>query len=95
MDDKVNRSLRHIRSRFHRLREAIRVGYIRWAWVRKDEMLADVPTNCMHAPSFIPFRDKLVVATPVAPPVAAPVAAPGGTPVPAPAGATPMSSASP
>jgi hypothetical protein len=59
VDDKVNRTLRHIRSRIHRLREAVRRGYIRSSWIRKEAMLADVLTKCMQAPS---FRDKLVVA---------------------------------
>jgi hypothetical protein len=90
VDDKVNRTLRHIRSRVHRLREAVRAGYIRSAWIRKEEMLADVLTKCMHAPSFLQFRDKLVVAAPAAAarttatpaPVATPVAAPAVAPIP-------------
>jgi hypothetical protein len=90
VDDKVNRTLCLIRSRIYRLREAVRAAYIRSAWIRKEEMLADVLTKCMHAPSFLPFRDKLVVAAPAAAarttatpaPVAAPVAAPAAAPVP-------------
>jgi hypothetical protein len=44
----------------------VRDGLIRSEWTHKEKMLAksDILTKCMHAPSFLPFRDQLVVAAP-------------------------------
>jgi hypothetical protein len=65
VDDKVNRTLRHVRSRIQRLCQAVRDGLIRSEWTPKEKILADILTKCMHAPSFLPFGDQLVVAAPV------------------------------
>jgi hypothetical protein len=60
VDDKVNRTLRHIRTRIHRLRHAIRQGFARSQWRPARSMITDVLTKCMHTPLFVPFCDTLV-----------------------------------
>jgi hypothetical protein len=64
VDDKVNRTLLHISSLIHRLRQAMRAGFVRSEWTPKEKVLADILTRCMHALSFLPFRDSLVIAAP-------------------------------
>jgi hypothetical protein len=62
VDDKVNRTLQHILSRIQHLLQAVRDRLIRSEWTPKEKVLADILTKWMHAPSFLPFRDQLVVA---------------------------------
>jgi hypothetical protein len=43
----------------HRLRQARCAGVRESEWTPREKVLAYVLTKCMHAPSFIPFRDSL------------------------------------
>jgi len=55
---------RHIRTRIHHLKEAIRAGQIRLKWVSADDMHADILTKCVSVPRFESMRAHQVQAAP-------------------------------
>ena len=55
---------RHIRTRIHHLKEAIRSGRIRVKWVPADVMHADILTKCVGVPRFESMREHQVTPAP-------------------------------
>ena len=60
IDEDVSRSLRHIGTRVHRVRFAIRDGLVHSGWCPAREMIADVLTKCLHADLFLSLRSSIV-----------------------------------
>ena len=60
IDEGVSRSLRHIRTRVHRVRFAIREGLVHLGWCPAREMIADILTKCLHADLFLSLRSSIV-----------------------------------
>jgi hypothetical protein len=60
VDDDIGRSLRHLRTRVHRTRHAVRSGLIASIWCPGPEQLADILTKCLHSPLFLDLRASVV-----------------------------------
>jgi hypothetical protein len=64
INDNEPRGQRHIRTRIHHLKEAIRDKQISVRWVPANVMHADLLTKCVHIPRFLPMRAHHVVPAP-------------------------------
>jgi hypothetical protein len=64
VNDNEPRGQRHIRTRIHHLKEAIRDKQISVRWVPANVMHADLLTKCVHIPWFLPMRAHHVVPAP-------------------------------
>ena len=60
VDNGVARTLRHVRTRLHRIRTAVRDGRATVSWTPASRMHADILTKCQSADAFIPLRDSMV-----------------------------------
>jgi hypothetical protein len=63
-DDGVTRTMRHIRTRIHRLRDASRRGIMLSSWIPARAMYADILTKVVPAPLFLRLRAFLVQPNP-------------------------------
>ena len=62
VNNSAHQSSRHIRLRYHFIREQVEGGTLKLQWVPTTQQLADVLTKPLHGQTFRQWRDKLVSA---------------------------------
>ena len=60
VNNSAHQSSRHIRLRYHFIREQVEDGRLKLQWVPTGQQLADVLTKPLHGQAFRQWRDKLV-----------------------------------
>ena len=53
---------KHIKIRYHFIRDLVQRGALKLQYIRKDEQIADIFTKPLTASKFMYFRDKLGMA---------------------------------
>ena len=65
VNNSAHQSSRHIRLRYHFIREQVEEGAVKLQWVPTGQQLADVLTKPLHGQAFRQWRDRLVAPPPV------------------------------